>query len=245
VKKLLTSIALATALSGARARAQDPAPPPVPKNLTGKAELSFVSTSGNTSTQTFGFAAEAEYKPAPWAFKGGLAFLRAESDDEVKAKSIAAYVRGGRKIADPIEVFAEARYLKNTFAGIDNRFGLEGGIAYTVFKLPQHLLKAEAALGYVRELRVTEPSLSFAMARLGASYKWTFSKTADFTEECGFIEDLSDSGDWRLQSVASVSAAMSSLFSLKASHPFNYVRKPPAGFGRTDTITSVAFVAKF
>ena len=83
------------------------------------------------------------------------------------------------------------------------------------------------------------------MARLGASYKWTFSKTAEFTEDCSFIEDLSDTGDWRLQSVASLSASMSTLLSLKATHTFNYVRKPPATFGRTDTITAVALVAKF
>jgi putative salt-induced outer membrane protein len=245
VMRSLLGAALVLAPALALSQVPPPPPPTPPPLYSGKAELSFVNTSGNTSTQTLGFGAEGEYKPAPWAVKATLAFVRAESDGETKAKSLAASLRGSRKIADPIEVFAQAAYLKNTFAGIDNRFGLEAGVAYTFLKGPPHLLKFEAALGWTRELRVTEPSLSFATARLGVSYKWAISKTAELTDDSSFIEDLSDAGDWRLQSVTGVSAAMSTLLSLKISYTFAYVRKPPPGFGRTDTITAAALVAKF
>jgi len=240
-------LALAFALLSPVAAAQvpPPAPPPPPPLYSGKAEVSFVSTSGNTSTQTLGAALEGEYKPSPWAYKAAFAFVRAESDGEVKARSLAASLRAGRKIADPIEVFAEARYLKNTFAGVDNRYAADAGIAWTFLKMPQHTLKAEVAGGYTKEDRTTGDNLSFATARVGLGYKWAISKTAEFTDDCSFIEDLSDTSDWRTQSVSALSAAVSTLFSLKASYTFAYVRKPPAGFGRTDTITAFALVAKF
>ena len=244
MKTLLAAFALAP-LVAAAAEIPPPPPPTPPPLFSGKAELSFVSTSGNTSTQTLGTAAEAEYKPAPWAYKAAFAFVRAESDEQVKARSLAFLLRAARKIADPIEVFGEARYLKNTFAGIENRFAADAGVAYTLLKVPRHLLKVEGALGYTRELRVTPPDLSFATARAGLSYKWSISKTSELTEDSNFIADLSDRNDWRYNNVCALSAAVSTLFSLKASYTFAYVRKPPPGFGRTDTITSAAIVAKF
>jgi putative salt-induced outer membrane protein YdiY len=244
LKKMLwgTAIGLLPAL----AFAQTPAPEPTPVPLySGKGELSFVQTGGNTSTQTLGFAAEGEYRPQPWSLKLNLAFVRAETDEEVKAKSFLANLRGARKIADPIEVYLEGGYLKNTFAGIDNRFTFDGGISWTFVKTSQHLLKADGGIGWTRELRVTEPSLSFMMGKLGGSYKFTLSKTAEFTDDAAFILDFSDAGDWRFQNVAAVSASMTTIFSLKASHTLNYIRKPAVGFGRTDTITAAAIVAKF
>ena len=239
---LLVALLAPTVLS-----AQDapPPPPPIPPALSGKAEVSFVSTSGNTSTQTIGAAAEVEYKPSPWLFKAGFGFVRQESDDEVKARSFAALLRGGRKIADPIEAFVEARYLKNTFAGVDNRFSADAGIAWAFWKEGAHLLKAEAALGFTKEDRVVGEDLSFATARAGLSYKWVISKTAELTDDPAFIADLSDASNWRFSNVLSVTAGLSTIFSLKASHTFAYVNEPPPGFGSTDTITSAALVAKF
>jgi putative salt-induced outer membrane protein len=244
VKALLAAFVLVPAV--AAATEIPPPPPPTPPPLfSGKAELSFVSTSGNTSTQTLGTAAEVEYKPLPWDYKAAFAFVRAETGGEVKARSLALSLRAARKITGPFEVFAEARYLKNTFAGIENRFAADAGVGWTFLKVPQHLLKAEGALGYTRELRVTGPDLSFATARAGLSYKWSISKTAELTDDSSFIADLSDRSDWRYNNVCALSAAVSTLLSLKASYTFAYVRKPPPGFGRTDTITSAAIVAKF
>jgi putative salt-induced outer membrane protein len=244
MKRLLWGIALG--LLPTLVHAQTPAPEPTPVPLfAGKGELSFVQTGGNTSTQTLGFAAEGEYRPAPWSLKLNLAFVRAETDEEVKAKSFLAGLRGTRKIADPLEVYAEAGYLKNTFAGIDNRFSLGGGVLWTFVKTPQHLLKGDVGLAWVRELRVTGDNLSFLAGKLGGSYKFTLSKTAEFTDDAAFLFDFSDSGDWRFNNVAAVSASMTTVFSLKASHTLAYIRKPAPGFGRTDTITAAAIVAKF
>ena len=77
------------------------------------------------------------------------------------------------------------------------------------------------------------------------------SKTAEFTDDVSFLEDLKAADDWRFQNVASVSASISSVFSLKVSHALNYVNRPALRrapddfFGKTDTVTSAAIVAKF
>ena len=39
--------------------------------------------------------------------------------------------------------------------------------------------------------------------------------------------------------------AINKILSLKASHTLAYLNEPVPGFGKTDTITSIALVAKF
>jgi putative salt-induced outer membrane protein len=233
----------------ALAIAQETPPPPEPTppapRFSGKGELSFVSTSGNTSTQTLGFGAEAVYAPMPWSFGAKLAYVRAEADDELKAKSFAATVRADRKLVNPFEVFVEGRYLSNTFAGFDNRWSADAGVAWTFFKTPEHLLKTELALGYTQEARVTGEDLNFATARVGLFYSWKISTFAEFTDESYYLADLSDRNNWRFNGVSALTANVTTVVSLKATLTVAYVKKPPPGFETTDRITSVALVAKF
>ena len=221
------------------------APAPPPPVWSGKAEISYLSTSGNTSVQTFGGGLEVDYKKDVWSGLAKGAFVRSETDSVVKAESTAGELRGARALSPRLEVFAQGDYFRNTFAGIDSRYALLGGGAYSAVKSPEMELKLQGGVGYTRENRVTDSDRSFATAQAGILYKWKISKTSELSEEFAFIEDLKETGDWRVANTLSVSAAISTLLSLKASHVFNYLRQPPAGFGRTDTVTSLALVAKF
>jgi putative salt-induced outer membrane protein len=220
-------------------------PPPPPPLWSGKAELSFVSTSGNTDTQTLGAGAEVEYQPGIWSGKVRLDYLRSEANGEENAHFFAALLRGARKIAPRLEVYALGGYLKNRFAGIDRRLAGEAGLAYDLLPPNTHSLKAEGGLGYTKENRVSGLDRSFASARAGLLYKWKFSKTADFSNEVSYTQDLNASKDWRFADAASVSAALVSRLSLKVSYAIAKLNDPPPGFKKTDTITSAAIVAKF
>jgi putative salt-induced outer membrane protein len=245
MKSMLPTALLATALATpALLHAQD-APPPVPPAWSGQAEVSYVSTTGNTSTSTLGAAAQVDYKPSPWVLGAKISFVRAEADGDEKARALAFQLHAGQKLDRRLEVFAQADYLQNRFAGIENRYSVEGGLSYMLLESGPQSLKTNVSIGYAKESRITGDDLSFAFAKAGLKYKYAFSKTSDFTDEVMFTEDLKETGDWRLGNVASLTASLSTLFSLKASHTFSYVNHPPATFGKTDTITSVALVAKF
>ena len=86
------SLLLASALPLA---AQDPPPPPPPPPplWSGQGELSFVSTSGSSDTQTLGVGAEVAYQPLPWSFSFKSAFVRNEADGGEKANSLTAMLR--------------------------------------------------------------------------------------------------------------------------------------------------------
>ena len=78
-----------------------------------------------------------------------------------------------------------------------------------------------------------------------AKYKWVFSKNAEFTDDATYIHDVENSDNWRFHNNAAVSAAINSIFSLKAYYKVVHLNEPVAGFEETDTTTGVSLVAKF
>lgn len=244
-RTLLAALFLVPSLAPAQAPPPEPAPPPPPPLWSGKAELSYVSTSGNTSTSTLGFAGELAFKPDPWSVTARGAFVRAETDGELKARSLDLALRTGYKLSERVELFNLCSYFENSFSGIDHRWSDDVGAAWQALTAETHKLKVEAGVGYTKEWRTTEETRSFATGRVGLGYKWAISKTAELSEDLGVLMNLSQTDDWRVQNVFAVSASLTSLFSLKVSHTLNYLHDPPEGFGRTDTVTAAALVAKF
>lgn len=219
-----------------------------PKHWTGSAELSFVSTTGNTDTQTLGVGGEVEYKPNVWSFLGKAAFIRSEADGIANARSLDTLFRVSRQFSERLKAFGQFGYYQNEFAGIDDRFTLEGGVSYLLINHPTHTLETSAGIGYVNEDRVdmtVDPHRSFASAPLGAVYKWKFSDNAEVGDEFLFTLNLSEGSDWRFANTVYVAAKLTTIFSLKFSNAVTYLNEPVVGFGKTDTITSAALVAKF
>lgn len=239
-------IALAAALSAAAPTfAQTPPPAEPPPRWERKAEVSIVATSGNSDTQTAGLGASLVYRPGVWTTEAKAAFVRSEAANVETARSLAADLRQGRSLSPRVDVFGRYGFLSNEFAGIDARSTVDGGVGYKLLLGPTHALRADAGLGYSHERRVTGDDLAFALANFGAGYKWQISKTADFTEAALLTTSLEEGEDWRFNNALALTAAITSVFSLKASHEIKHAHAPVPGFEKTDTLTSVALVAKF
>lgn len=222
-----------------------PPPPPPPSLWTGSAELSFLSTSGNTSTSSVGGGLEVDYKPAPWTVIFKAAYLRASTDSVTTAEQFNAALKGIRDLTPRLDVFAGAGYARNRFAGFDSLINGEGGAGYKLLLGPVHTLRGEIGFGYTRENQLVGDNRSYASARAGLGYKWQFSKTAAFTNDLSYSYDLSDSQNWIVADKAAVTAALTTILSLKASYTLLYNHEPVPTFKRTDTTTAVALVAKF
>jgi putative salt-induced outer membrane protein YdiY len=223
-------------------RAQQ-APPPKPRE--GKAELAFVSTSGNASSQSIGAAAQITFRPSPWIIDGQVAFVRNEADGVVSAKSFAARGRVGRVLTARLQAFGQHGYLRDLFAGVEHRNNTEGGLTYVLLDTARHSLQADAGLGYLNEQRVDADTLSTAAAGTAGRYKLTLSETSDITEEIRMSWDFSEDGTWRLYQAIALTAKVAAPLSLKLSNVVRYVNEPVPGFEQTDTITSAALVFSF
>ena len=232
-------------LTAAASYAQAPPAPEPPPRLERKAEVSFVSTSGNSDTQTVGLGGSLVWRPDPWITEAKATFVRSETSDVETARTFAADFRQGRVLTPRVDVFGRYGFLSNEFAGIESRSTIDGGVGYKLLLGPVHTLRADAGLGYSHENRLNEDDLSFPLANFGGAYKWQISKTADLTNAALLTTSLHDGEDWRFGNAFAVTAALTSVFSLKAVHEVKYVNAPVPTFEKTDTLMSVALVAKF
>lgn len=236
---LLSFVAL-----GTFAHSEEPPPGPPPL-WSGKGELSFLSTSGNSRTQTLGAGLEVAWQPGVWSASLKSSVVRAEADGEENARSFSLTLRGGRRLSPRAEAYARGDYLQNRFAGIEGRFAGEAGFSYAIFPNPPNKLRAEGGLGYTRETRVAGPDLAFPSARAALLYEWQISKRAAYSEELAFTADLESSENWRIVNTGSLTADVSTVLALKLSFAILYANEPVPGFKKRDTTTSAAVVAKF
>ena len=230
------------------ARAEEPPkPPPV---WSGKAEASYVATSGNSDAKTLGAAGEVLYAPGVWNYKASLAFIRSESDGIESARTFEGLLRAARKLSPRLEIYGLGAYRENRFAGIDGQWAGDAGAAWQFLSADPHSLKVEGGLGYTSERRILPApagieTRDFATARAALEYKWKLSKTSELSEEASFVEDLSDSKDWRFADKVSLGAGVTTVLSVKLSYAWLTLNEPVPGKKKTDTITSAALVAKF
>jgi putative salt-induced outer membrane protein len=220
-------------------------PPPPPPEREGSAEFAYVGTSGNSSTQTIGLGGELIFRPAPWETHLKVTYVRNKSEEELTAESFLFVFRAQRQLKPRLSAYGQYGYQRDRFAGILDRNAVEGGLAYTAVDNAPHKLIVDGGLGYANEQRVVPPDLSTATAGGGGIYTLTFSKTSQLSEDGHFVFSLSDGDDWRYANILSLTAKMTTLFSLKASNTIRYVNMPVPGFKTTDVMTAIALVAKF
>lgn len=227
------------------AQAPPAVPPPPPPRWERKAELSFVSTGGNTDTQSLGLGASVVFRPPKWTTEARTAFVRNETDSVETAKSWVFDFREARALSERAEVFGRYGYLTDRFAGIEHRNTIDGGVGYKLLVGPVHMLRVDGGLGYTNEGRVTGESQSFALVNIGSAYKWQISKTADLTDSAVLTESLENHDEWRFTNAIALSAALTHIFSLKLSNDVKFNNSPVRGFEKTDRLTSAAIVAKW
>lgn len=218
-------------------------PPPPRWEATG--ELSFVSTSGNTSTGTLGAGGDVTNRAGVWLTKGHVAFVRAETGGKATARSLGLGARVSRDLTPRAGLFAHAAYLRDTFAGIEHRVGVDGGIAWKLVAAAPHTVDLDAGVGYTSETRLAEDDRSFATGTLALAYRWALNDAAEIANDAGFTANLQDGPDWRFTDTVAVSASLNRTLSLELSYQVKHLNRPVPGFEKTDTIASAAIVAKF
>jgi len=240
------ALAVALALLPAAAAAQDPPKePPPPPLFEGTVDFSFVSTTGNSSTQSIGVSGDTTYRPDGWEIRNKAAFVRAKTDEELSAQSLVYLFRAARKITPRLSGYGQFDYTRDRFAGIEHRNAVLGGLEYLLYNTAPHDLKILGGAGYVNEQRLSGDDVSTGALDAGWAYKLKVSETAEFTDDFRWGLSFYESSDWRIGHVAALTTRVHSILSLKVSHTTRFVNFPPPGFEKTDTITAVALVAKF
>ncbi len=207
--------------------------------------LSYLATSGNSSSQTGGLDLLYKHSFDPWGLEVSANYLRAEQNGVVTAKKLFASVRGTRALGQDFSLFAGASVLQDTFAGLDPQIVAVAGVTYAFLKGPVQDLAFDVGLTWTRDKLVGDGSTSYAGGMAAARYGWNITKTSKFTENLAFYPSFQQASNWRIESETGLQAAVSSSVALKLSYGFRYANRPVAGFGKTDTQAGASLVINF
>jgi len=218
-----------------------------PKAWKNQGELSLVSTNGNSNTTTGSAKDTFNYKWTKTALEliGGA--LGSKDDGDVTAEQYNASEKVAYALTDNQRnyLYEKIGWESNRFAGFYNRYDGTAGVGRKLVDASSDTLLGELGGGYTNEERVDAPRNDFASGRAYLKYKRILSATAQFTQDAEYLHDFDDQEDYRVNMETALIASISTHLALKASYKWNRVAKPPPGFGKDDTTTSVALVINY
>ena len=251
------------------------------------AELTVVFTGGNAEASTLGFNNRLDRTWENAQFRVDVGTVRAESTQFIRtatgpspssfvvskdsvtavtAESYVARMRYERNLSDRLFWYAGTGWDRNTFAGIQNRHSLIGGVGTLWFDDDRTTFSTAYGLSATRQEDVSAPGEtdSFAGLRLSYDYRLQVTPNTEFTSVFVADENLNDTGDFRADIVNAIAVSMSSQLALKVSWQALYDKQPsliglplqgidgtPSGatvftaLNRTDNLITLALVASF
>ncbi|MHB0972552.1 MAG: DUF481 domain-containing protein [Thermoanaerobaculia bacterium] len=226
--------------------AQDAATPRPPV-FTDQAELSFVRTSGNTDmTSIAGKNAFTWNMSDVMKLGWKAAILYGETDGEKTAESYATDARLDRLLSPRAYVYGGAGWLKDEFAGFDQRLNAGAGAGYKFLTGPVQFFSAEGGLEWVAEEYIDGTDESYAAARGFGLYEYAFTEKNKFAQSLEGLLGFNSGDNYRLKSETSLIASLTGALSMKASYVVKYNNDPvPETLDTTDTIFGVSLVANF
>ncbi|MFH1765433.1 MAG: DUF481 domain-containing protein [Gemmatimonadota bacterium] len=244
------------------------------------AELTFVLTAGNASSSTFGFKNTADYLWEKTSLKFSAGAVRTESglttrtatgtpdnftvsedtETEVTAENFFLKSRLDRTVGEASFLYGGAGWDRNTFAGVQNRYGFVSGAGRNWFDEDSRRLKTDLGLTYTIQDDVVEnPDADGSFLGLRGSYDYfrKLTETTGMTSVLIVDQNLNMTEDFRADWTNSIAVAMSERLALKTSLQILYDKDPaltaiPLGggkvltpLGKVDTVFTVAIVANF
>lgn len=239
---LLTLLLLAVAPAATLAQeTEEPPPPPWSGNL----GLSYLATSGNSDTTSFGFDGEIKRIPDPWGLLFLANYLKATDSGDTTAERYGVSLRATRKLSERWELFGGAAAGRDRFAGFDFRGLLETGASYNALAGPTTFLRFDGGLTWTKEDRIAEENRDYLGAILGLDFAWKPKKDIALTQKLKYFPDFDRTSNWRIYSETAFQSTVTGPLAVKLSYEVRYQNLPVEGFDTTDTTTKASLVLSF
>jgi len=209
----------------------------------GKGELGFVMSSGNSDTQSLNAVLEFVYNSEKWRHTLSGAALNSENDGDKTANRYGLGAQSDYKLSEKSYVFGALRYEKDDFSAYDDQTTATLGYGRILLDNDTHKLKMEAGVGY-REasLSSTGETEKGAVARGVLDWAWQLTPSTSLSERF-LVESGSD--NTFLQNDLGLSVAINSRLAVKLGYQVRHNTDVPSGVDKTDTLTSANLVYNF
>ncbi|GMR00948.1 MAG: YdiY family protein [Gammaproteobacteria bacterium] len=216
---------------------------------TSSAELGYISTTGNTETQTIVIKANVVHEVEKWRHIGYAESYGQQSKDDatgIVVTSAERYELSGKsdyKFNEYDYVFGLIKLQKDLFSGFKYEHNANIGYGHKVIKDPAMELNFEIGPGvrYFKEDNAQKAE-SEALLSLAANYWWKISANSKFTQELS-----SDIGETFTsnRSVTAIEANINKTLAMKFTYTIRNKSSVPVNTKKTDTETTVTLVYTF
>lgn len=239
----LIASTLLAAPAWADEEAEEQPPEPAWKGSLG---LSWVATSGNTDTSSFGLDFGLDRKPEPWGLTFAVRGNRADDQGVLTAENYLVSGRAIRALGKRWEAFGGLKWSKDPFAGFDSQTEASAGATFVAIDSDRHRLAFDLGLAYTWEDRVPPiEDMDFAGGVFGLAWEWKLGEGSKLTERLTFNPNFDVSEDWRLASVTSIEAAVNAWLALRFGFDLRYRNQPIDDAASTDTTSTASVVFNF
>jgi len=244
--KALTIAMLAALAATTQAQAADK------KVWTTSAELGAITTTGNTEGTSITGKLDAKQDLRKWSNQYILsAFFKEDQKtdadgNKIKERSAERYLvsaKGAYKLTEEHDnLFVLGSYTDDKFGAYTRYTTLAAGYGTRLLNLEQQSLDVEIGPGYYTAKRANDETENGLLARAAASYKWTLSESATFTQTLSV-----EYGDDNTRTIAetALSARINGAMQMKAAFLVQNDSDVPVDKKRTDTQTSLTLVYSF
>jgi len=211
----------------------------------GSGQLSLLTASGNSRSKSGSVRFELIND---WpdvdriTFKAGLLYSQSEGNRTAESE----YANGQYDFFHTTRTYSLyfLGWEKDQFAGFDNRFIGRVSIGHQFVKSDHNTLDGEAGFDYVYEER-QDGSKDFPVARLYGKYTHKFAERIGFLQDLELLENLSDTQDYRVNTLTSLEVGINSRLSFKTAITMKYDHQPVPGNQTLDYFTETALVLNF
>ncbi len=187
-------------------------------------ELGYVSTSGNTDTQTLSGKVDIKLRGEKNRLFVQSTYLRSENDGEEDANRFTAGIRAERVFSGRLFGFIGLDYLIDRFAGYRHRLSVGPGLGFDILKSEIHKLKGLISGNYVVEDYSVEgvESDGYGSVKGSMNYEWVVRTNVLFKTQISSSVSLENSEKYFLFGEAAVEVAISNRLSLGVGYRINY-----------------------
>jgi len=215
---------------------------PAAAQWTGKGEAGLAIADGNANTKTANARVTIGRKVEAWEHGLGLAWLYVRNDGITSAKRWESFAKtqynfgGGRTFW-----FGGLRYEQDRFSGFDHQGVVDSGLGHKFVDSEATKLSGRLGVGYKfwETLDTPRDKDNSIAGTAGLDFSHQFNTSTSVFNKFGAEVT---SGNNFLQNEAGLVVKMSDRIALALGYTVRYNSDPPAGFRKTDTLTTVNLV---
>ncbi len=208
----------------------------------GKVSFGYLATSGNTENSNLNGNFEIGYATGRWSHLFDAYAINASEDNVSTAEAYGAGWKSEWNMSEVNFLYGKLSYRNDRFSGFPTQFSQTVGYGRRFISTAAHTLNAEVGAGARQSERADGVDENDFILNAGLHYQWSFSETANFTQDIGIEYGQNNT---YLESVSAVTARLIGQLALVASYTIKNNSDVPVGSEKTDTYSAIALEYAF